>query len=404
MTPTDGFEMMNSPYDRYSVLLAFLLLPAIPMVAQPCTGAGGTNLNPTLFSPTLPTSSAGCTDCPAQYVGEVNAGSNVPMFMCFGRSYVISLCTSVEIADLTVSVTTGPPAFAPVAVFYGADFDDDGCGMVDGLPAMEFSPAANGIYYMRIREDLDDDPCVINTGITGILTISCNIPSPPENDEACDAIELVMGDLCAFQDATTAWSTGQFTGAVPSCGGEAQYFGDDVWFQVAVAPSGELAISTELITAGSLGMAVYQPEDCGVLDTLLAEVGCANGGTPILELTGLDPDLPAYIRVWHNQDISNMGTFRICAYDPIMLGTVQASGISSNGLRLFPNPANDQVVVSGARPGDIVIVRDMAGRELKRNVINSKLVMDVGDMAAGVYLVTMASGGSGSASPLVIRR
>ena len=59
-----------------------------------------------------------------------------------------------------------------------------------------------------------------------------------------------------------------------------------------------------------------------------------------------------------------------------------------NPLVAYPNPAREQIVVSGLNGNGILTVFDIAGRQLiKRNITASEEVISIHDVTPGSYLI-----------------
>lgn len=261
-------------------------------------------IGPTFGSPSTST----CTICPSTFEVPICANQYAQYYLCSGNEYTIGLCTSAPGNNFSLSVTTG--AFAAVTGGYGPTFDNDGCGIANGPAQLTFSPQTSGLYRIRVFQN----PCVLNAGLCGTLRITCSVPTPPPNDVACNATPLPVPIACTYQPASAIWGNTETGIPLPGCG---TYFGRDVWFTAVVPASGNLRVQTALVSATSLGMAVYTTPACNAPSPSWSVVACNAGPTPMLDVSGLvTPGTTVYIRVWPNGNISNMGTFNICAFEP----------------------------------------------------------------------------------------
>jgi hypothetical protein len=231
------------------------------------------------------------------------------MWLCSQNVYTISLCTSAPANDFTLSITTS--ANAAVPVFYGSTFNNDGCGTPGGPAVLQFTPGTSALYYIRVFQNVGANPCVVNAALCGNLSITCSIPPPPPNDNPCTATPLSVGTSCVFEPGTNLWATNTVGPPNPTCG---SFSFRDTWFSAVVPASGNLAINTSLISANSMGMAVYSAPSCSGPFT---EVICNAATPPSTLLTGLTPGSTVYIRVWPPGNIAPQGTFNICAFEPV---------------------------------------------------------------------------------------
>ncbi|MBK9175283.1 MAG: T9SS type A sorting domain-containing protein [Flavobacteriales bacterium] len=75
-----------------------------------------------------------------------------------------------------------------------------------------------------------------------------------------------------------------------------------------------------------------------------------------------------------------------CLQYPVMTGVSEQS--AWEGLRVYPNPAADQVTIVGVRPMEEVLVLDMLGRSIHRaRAMQGQITLAVGDWARGAYVV-----------------
>jgi hypothetical protein len=68
------------------------------------------------------------------------------------------------------------------------------------------------------------------------------------------------------------------------------------------------------------------------------------------------------------------------------------STFTANALLIYPNPSSGYIYVSGALPGDELIVYDMTGKELQKQFIetpSNKLPLNVNN---GLYLIKVSRG------------
>ncbi|HRH37953.1 MAG TPA: CUB domain-containing protein, partial [Flavobacteriales bacterium] len=202
-------------------------------------------------------------------------------------------------------------AFLPVAAgYYGSPFDNDGCGSPGGPSTILFSPQVSGTYRFRVLQN----PCVVNASLCGTISVSCSIPVPPANDNTCSAVALAVPTVCTYQSTNVLWGTTTAGYPTPTCGA---YAGRDVWYSAVVPASGNLQVQGTLISATSIGMAAYTTPSCNAPLASWTQLACSGATSPVLALSGLAaPGSTVYIRVWPQGNISNQGTFNICAFEP----------------------------------------------------------------------------------------
>jgi hypothetical protein len=249
-----------------------------------------------------------CSVCPATFTAPACAGQYLSYYMCVGNIYTISMCGSATTWDSYLAVTT----LAGTALATGfPTSDDDGCGTAGGHAQVAFAPTASGNYRIRLWLD----PCTVSGANCGTLSITCApVPPPPANDNPCTAVALPVGTSCVFQQGNNAWATGTLGIPAPGCGA---YANRDVWFSAVVPASGNLAVNTSLISASSLGIAVYTAPACNSPLVNWALVACNASAPPSLLLSGLAGGSTVFIRVWAPNNISQQGTFNICAFEPV---------------------------------------------------------------------------------------
>jgi hypothetical protein len=196
-----------------------------------------------------------CTACPGAFETPICANQFARYYMCPGYVYTITLCNSSTSWNSSISVTNA-------AYSAGYEFDDDGCGTVNGLSTVTFVPSIGQVYAIRVLSD----PCVVSAANCGTLQISCSpVPPAPSNDNPCNATPLPVSTSCNFNLGSTAYATSTNGIPVPTgCGASAsgQFGGYDVFFTAVVPPSGNLSIQTSLISAGNIAMAVYRAASC----------------------------------------------------------------------------------------------------------------------------------------------
>ncbi|KPK84098.1 MAG: hypothetical protein AMS27_10935, partial [Bacteroides sp. SM23_62_1] len=211
--------------------------------------------------------------------------------------------------------------FSGFATHYGGPFPNPPPGAYASYDYMtiNYPPSASYVAYH------DDTPQFSFTAPGGCITfgfrsqptsptdsgwvaeISAN-PPPPNNDP-CDAVELVVGNVCSpvFYNNKGAYDTRGL--GSPPCH---TFFGGDVWFKAVVPASGQLKIETFPGTLDWAVMVLYSGANCNTLNY----ISCDESTTfmPTRILTGRTPGETIYIRIFGDQ--AKSGTFGICATDP----------------------------------------------------------------------------------------
>ena len=207
---------------------------------------------------------------------------------------------------------------------------------------------ANNTYYIR----------VYNNVITPFTASTFNIcigtpPPPPVNDDPCNAILLTAGASCVYQNFSNESASATTGAPAPGC---ANYNGQDVWFQVVVPASGNIAINTQAITMNDGGMAIYSGT-CSALTLIECnDDGSTNPGLMPYIIrkcaTGLTPGATIWIRVWAYGN-TTPGSFGICVTDPALTGSgpgaicSSANTFCTSATYTFPNTTNQPSLGGG---------------------------------------------------------
>lgn len=181
--------------------------------------------------------------------------------------------------------------------------NDDACGTrsslyVDCLPigtwviVIEGSGTATGAYDMDI---------ILN---------DCGCPTPPVNDDPCNAIELTVGTSCSYTAGTNVNATDSPV-ANPTC---ANYNGSDVWYFVTVPAGGWLTFETGAGTITDGGLAIYSGT-CASLTQIQCNDDSGPGNMSEIERQDLVPGSTVWIRMWEYGG-NFEGTFNICVHEP----------------------------------------------------------------------------------------
>jgi len=87
------------------------------------------------------------------------------------------------------------------------------------------------------------------------------------------------------------------------------------------------------------------------------------------------------------------------ACEGVGIGTLDA-----NTLRIYPNPAMDEVVIAGLLGGERIELYEMSGKLLQLHPSMQGQRLDVGHLHTGIYLLRIVSNERFSTHKLTIRR
>lgn len=255
-----------------------------------------------------------CSVCPAVFSTNICSGQYINYHMCAGNVYTISMCNAAVAWNSILTVSNN--STGALAIASPPSWNDDGCGTTGGHATVTFAPATTATYRIRLW----NNTCTVNGTQCGLIQIACNpVPPPPSNDEPANAINLgsPAPTSCTLVGGTVAWAT-QSAGTPSGCttGGCAtasgSFSGYDVWYSVGVPASGNLSVILQEISAQDIAFAVYTGVP-GALTIVTNSCNCND----FVSLSALTPGTTVYIRVWPQTGAPNMGSFQICAYEPI---------------------------------------------------------------------------------------
>lgn len=255
-----------------------------------------------------------CSICPALFTVNMCSGQYFRYQMCSGNIYTFSMCGAATAWNSVISVTN--TANSALALPTQPSWNDDGCGNPGGHATISFTPTTTGAYLVHLW----NNTCTANAGQCGTIQVACNpAPAPPSNDEPQNSVSLgaTAPTACSMVSGTSAWATSS-AGVPNNClaGGcstaAGSWSGNDVWFSVGIPASGNLSVILQDISQVSGAFAVYTGTPPGALTQISNSCTCSG----FVSLSGL-PAGTAYIRVWPQTGTNNMGTFQICAYEPI---------------------------------------------------------------------------------------
>jgi hypothetical protein len=228
----------------------------------------------------------------------------------------------------------------------------------------------------------------------------------PNNDNICDAALLIVNDPPATFDNSFATleegETSPFN--LPSNDPESDCLTQwcdgtldgTIWFNFVAPASGSVLITTCFDLSIDSQIALCQVGTCSDFATLtyLAQnddmaVPCTGASEFASEITysGLTPGETYYIQMdgWEGES----GEFQIQVLDNV---GVQNTSLSS--IVLFPNPAKNQISVSGISTNARAEIRDLAGKLFYAGNIANQNSIDVTTLASGVYFLQIQLGSS----------
>ena len=208
---------------------------------------------------------------------------------------------------------------------------------------------------------------------------------PPANDNCANAIVLTPGATFTTNPlvATNVGATGS-TETAPGC---ASYSGGDVWYSVAIPPSGNLTIETAT-NAGTIitdtGLAVYSGL-CGSLVLVLCDDDAGTANFSLISLTGRTPGELLYVRAWVYGN-SVFDTFQVSAYD----ASLSSTSFDKTAFTAFPNPVKDVLNLSYKSEISNVKVLNLLGQEVLNAKPNSNDVkLNLSAFSKGTYFVNI---------------
>jgi hypothetical protein len=97
---------------------------------------------------------------------------------------------------------------------------------------------------------------------------------------------------------------------------------------------------------------------------------------------------------------NSCGSHNYCKQTPLATKDLAARG----NVKVYPNPAGDQLTIEGAEVGDKVSISSMVGQQVLSTAINNdKQTLNVSSLPAGSYIL-MLSGKSGTSSVRIVKQ
>ena len=289
-----------------------------------------------------------------------------------GSTVTLSTCGTASF-DTRISVFQGPcNALACVA---GAD-DTPGCA--DYSTRMYFPTTMGTAYSILVHA---------YGGQTGTFTLAmeCAPSCAPvaENDD-CTAATIITPVGIGACEGILGDNTCAFVGGMPNppCDPYAPIV--DLWYSFDTGTQSDLTAIIETLSAAEISAALYSACDgTGYLQ-------CVQAIDAPAQLTDLAPNTTYYLRVW-NSGGADAGTFSLCIETDFTTAITEANG--QTGLNIWPNPANDRLMIRGMVAKQYV-VRDLQGRTVLTGSSNNVdlVQVDVSSLAPGSYLVATDGG------------
>lgn len=250
------------------------------------------------------------TTAGATTTGDAQAGSDLDD----GIPKVWHRFTTSACANVTVSYCGITPAFdqvyialanaCPANTFVPGQFDFTTC--TDGNATLTFPQLPAGSYYLPVGQ--------FGGSSSGPYSISVDATAcdpPPANDECANATPLVVGTTCQAVTGDVANATQSLAGIL--CNGFTGTANDDVWFSFVATAT---ALTIEVAGSDSLDAVVdLRTGSCGNSINLACADVVFEGGTEVIQATGLIVGQTYYVRVYHYYvDAPATTTFDICVF------------------------------------------------------------------------------------------
>ena len=148
-------------------------------------------------------------------------------------------------------------------------------------------------------------------------------------------------------------------------------------------------------------MAIY--DDCNDVEPISCDSGT-------IEVTDLIPGQTYFIQIWVGGSVS--GRFTSSLSDEFTLNVQDTSTLSNtsfiaseNNLKLYPNPAKDEITISSNNRIDSYQILDVTGKIVLSNLQEQRLnySIDVNSLSKGIYLIKIKIGNSSVIKKLLIK-
>jgi hypothetical protein len=68
---------------------------------------------------------------------------------------------------------------------------------------------------------------------------------------------------------------------------------------------------------------------------------------------------------------------------------VGLENIASNAIIFYPNPTNSSLKIAGLNGTDVLIIKDVFGKIITKETINSQSTIDLSELQNGLYLIEL---------------
>lgn len=350
------------------------------------SGTAGAFVFTTLDEP--PTVNATCTGalpiaCGASVDGDTQGGFYLPGEHC-GAAFITApglwYTFNGDGTAMTLS-TCGQANFdTKISVYSGTCNDlvcvaggDDAPGCADNSSEVTF-PTSTGTTYFAFVHAYEDQ-----TGTFSLsLTCGTGCAPAPANDQCATAAVLNVAGL-GLCTPSTGNNTCAFASGVPNPPCDPYMPIVDVWYRFETGPFSSFTLLATALGASEVNAALYA--DCGSLEY----VGCETEIDGPWPLNNLETGTTYYIRLW-NGGGEEAGTMALCLETD--LTTVVPDEHAPAAVRLWPNPANDHLYITGHRNGRFAVL-DLQGRTVLNSTANgaAQLDLDITSLAPGSYVV-----------------
>lgn len=210
-----------------------------------------------------------------------------------------------------------------------------------------------------------------------------------ENDDACDAIPLVIDAPSTGAAYTLVGATAETDEPSENLDGGVL---ESVWFSFEAPSFGSVQITTD-IEGGTLTdseLAVYSTTNCEDFNTY-SQIGYDNdsgsivesGKMSVLNVFDLNSGETYYIQV-DRSSTAEAGSFGI----EVRSQTLRNTSFSKEDFQIYPNPTNGALHISGIQEEVSVEIFDLLGRKVMSiDNVNNNQEFDVQSFSSGVYLV-----------------
>lgn len=310
-------------------------------------------------------------------------------------------------------------------VTYGQFYNNDYVLLMEGLYSLDLTDAGGtplGLTYCAPLQAAPQNILVIASGFVnpavnsdgapfGLYAVQNNFGGAfapllvgacvaPSNDQPCNATTLVVNNPPTF--ASNLFASGDENEAHPpglACQDSVSWCAFDsvatisVWFKFIAGAAGAATVTTCLEgTLFDTQIAVYEIGNCSDYATYTlkganddAPGGCTLASSTFasnLNLTNLTPGNNYYVQVDGYNGQSNVFNIQVTA--PVSVNELNAARAFS----IFPNPVKDNLTVryDGKAPMNIY---DSRGALVLMQQVNGSAVLDVSQLATGVYTISV---------------